>query len=69
MLMLSYMLESPLGRWSDDGSHFVYDIEKVSAMTGYTLQQVRREGPAHCLMYPRWATASKTATPRPPQAT
>ena len=67
--MLSYMLESPLGRWSDDGSRFVYDIDKLAAATGYTPDQVRREGPAHCLLYPRWAKAEKPATPRAPRAT
>ncbi len=50
---MRYTLESPFGRWTDDGTKFVYDAEKVAEVTGYTQHEVKLYGPHRCLIFRR----------------
>ena len=47
------MLESPFGRWSEDGSRFIYDLKKVAHACGYTLAEVKTYGVLYCRTFPR----------------
>ena len=50
---MRYMLESPYGRWSEDGSRFVYDLEKVAHTCGYTVEEVKAYGVVYCRTFRR----------------
>jgi hypothetical protein len=50
---MRYMLESPYGRWSEDGSRFVYDLEKVAHTCGYTVGEVKAYGVIYCRQFRR----------------
>jgi hypothetical protein len=50
---MRYMLESPHGRWSEDGSRFIYDLEKVADACGYTLDEVKTYGVLYCRTFRR----------------
>jgi hypothetical protein len=62
---MRYMLESPHGRWSEDGAHFIYDLEKIADSCGYTLEEVKTYGVLYCRTFRRtWqATAEVVAFP------
>lgn len=36
------------GSWSEDMTHFVYDYEKISRETGWTVDEIRSRGVAYC---------------------
>ena len=50
---MRYMLESPHGRWSEDGSRFIYDFQKVADACGYTLAEVQAYGVVYCRTFRR----------------
>jgi len=50
---MRYMLESPHGRWSEDGSRFIYDLKKVADACGYTLDEVKTYGVLYCRTFRR----------------
>jgi hypothetical protein len=50
---MRYMLESPFGRWSEDGSRFIYDMKKVAHACGYTLAEVKAYGVLYCRTFRR----------------
>lgn len=50
---MRYMLESPHGRWSEDGSRFEFDLEKVADDCGYTLAEVKAYGVHYCRTFRR----------------
>lgn len=54
---MRYTLESPFGRWTEDGSRFVYDIDKVAETTGYTPDEVKAHGVPYCRRFRRTAGA------------
>jgi hypothetical protein len=58
---MRYMLESPFGRWSEDGSRFVYDLDKVAYACGYTVDEVRAYGAVYCRKFPRTALSWRHA--------
>jgi hypothetical protein len=52
---MHYMLESPYGRWSEDGARFIYDLEKVAHICGYTVEEVQAYGVHYCRTFRRTA--------------
>ena len=50
---MHYTLESPYGRWSEDGSRFVYDVAKVAEACGYTVEEVKAYGVIYCRQFRR----------------
>jgi hypothetical protein len=62
---MRYMLESPHGRWSEDGSRFIYDLQKVADACGYTLDEVKAYGVLYCRTFRRtmWLQEPAAATP------
>jgi hypothetical protein len=50
---MRYMLETPWGRFSDDGSHFEFDYQKVANQTGYSVDELHALGVIHCYHHPR----------------
>jgi len=50
---MRYMLESPHGRWSEDGARFIYDLQKVADACGYTLDEVKAYGVLYCRTFRR----------------
>lgn len=59
---MRYMLESPHGRWSDDGSRFIYDLQKIADACGYTLDEVKAYGVLYCRTFRRtWPCALPAA--------
>jgi hypothetical protein len=50
---MRYMLESPYGRWSEDGTCFVYDLEKIAHACGYTIDEVKAYGVIYCRQFRR----------------
>ncbi|HKW52095.1 MAG TPA: hypothetical protein VJO12_00265 [Stellaceae bacterium] len=50
---MRYTLESPHGRWSEDGSRFIYDLRKVADSCGYTLDEVKTYGVLYCRTFRR----------------
>ena len=47
------MLEILYGRWSEEGSRFVHDLEKVAHACGYTVDEVKAYGVIHCRTFRR----------------
>jgi hypothetical protein len=45
---MRYMLETPWGRFSEDGSHFEFDYEKLAEETGYSADELRSLGVLYC---------------------
>jgi len=41
---MRYMLETPWGRFTEDGSRFEFDAQKFATATGYSIEQVRLLG-------------------------
>ena len=66
---MRYMLESPHGQWSEDGSRFIYDLEKVADACGYTLDEVKSYGVLYCRTFrrtwPEQPVAAATPARRP----
>jgi hypothetical protein len=50
---MRYMLETPWGRFTEDGSHFEFDYDKLSAQTGYGIDELRSLGVLYCYHHPR----------------
>jgi hypothetical protein len=50
---MRYMLETPWGRFSEDGSRFEFDYDKLSAQTGYGIDELRSLGVLYCYHHPR----------------
>ena len=50
---MRYMLETPWGRFSDDGSHFEIDYHKLANETGYSLDELIDLGVVYCYRHPR----------------
>ncbi len=51
---MRYMLETPWGRFTEDGSHFEFDYDKLSAETGYSLEELQSLGTVYCYRHPRY---------------
>lgn len=41
------------GRWSEDGTHFVFDYEKISRETGWPISEIRMRGVSWCHRNPK----------------
>jgi hypothetical protein len=54
---MRYMLETPWGRFTEDGSHFEFDYQKLAAETGYSAEELRSLGVPYCYRHPREETA------------
>jgi hypothetical protein len=50
---MRYMLETPWGRFTEDGGHFEFDYQKLAAQTGYSIDELRSLGVSHCYRHPR----------------
>lgn len=50
---MRYMLETPWGRFSEDGSHFEFDYHRLARETGYSVDELRSLGVFHCYHHPR----------------
>jgi hypothetical protein len=50
---MRYMLETPWGRFSEDGSQFELDYGKLAAETGYSADELRSLGVLYCYHHPR----------------
>lgn len=50
---MRYMLETPWGRFTEDGSHFEFDYQKLAAQTGYDADELRSLGVPYCYRHPR----------------
>ena len=50
---MRYMLETPWGRFSEDGSQFEFDYEKLAEETGYNADELRSMGVLYCYHHPR----------------
>jgi hypothetical protein len=50
---MRYMLETPWGRFTEDGSRFELDYDKLSAQTGYGIDELRSLGVLYCYHHPR----------------
>ena len=62
---LNYTREHPLGRWSEDGSHFEFDPDKVANETGYTTSRVQGLGILYCIAHPLKRDAFAVEPPNP----
>jgi hypothetical protein len=50
---MRYMLETPWGRFSEDGSHFEFDYDKLAEETGYSEDELRSLGVLYCYHHAR----------------
>jgi hypothetical protein len=50
---MRYMLETPWGRFSEDGSHFEFDYDKLAEETGYSEAELRSLGVLYCYHHAR----------------
>ena len=66
-MSVDYTREHPLGRWSEDGAHFEFDLDKVANETGHATRDVRTLGILYCIAHPlkRGASAVEPPNPRP----
>ncbi len=51
---MRYMLETPWGRFTEDGSHFEFDYDKLTAETGYSIEELQSFGALYCYRHPRY---------------
>lgn len=51
-MSVGYTREHPLGRWSEDGTRFEFDPDKVAKETGYTAGEVDALGILYCIAHP-----------------
>jgi hypothetical protein len=50
---MRYMLETPWGRFTEDGSHFEFDYDKLAAETGYSIEELQSLGAFYCYRHAR----------------
>ena len=50
---MRYMLQTPWGRFSEDGSHFEFDYDKLAEETGYSEAELRSLGVLYCYHHSR----------------
>jgi hypothetical protein len=48
---MRHMLESPRGRFTEDGSHFEFDYDRLAAEMGYSIEESL--GALYCYRHPR----------------
>ena len=41
------------GHWTDDGTNFVYDYEKISNETGWSIDDIKARGVSWCRRNPK----------------
>jgi hypothetical protein len=51
---MRYMLETPWGRFTEDGSHFELDYDRLAAETGYGIEELQSLGAPYCYRHPRY---------------
>jgi hypothetical protein len=51
-MSMRYTHEHPLGRWSEDGTRFEFNREKVAKRTGYSVEEVDALGIVYCIVHP-----------------
>jgi hypothetical protein len=51
-MSMRYTREHPLGRWSEDGTRFEFNREKVAKRTGYSVEEVDALGIVYCIVHP-----------------
>jgi hypothetical protein len=50
---MRYMLETPWGRFTEDGSHFEFDSDKLTAENGYSIEELQSFDALYCYRHPR----------------
>jgi hypothetical protein len=50
---MRYMLETPWGRFTEDGSRFEFNYQRLASETGYSVDELRSLGVLHCYRHPR----------------
>ena len=50
---MRYMLETPWGHFTEDGSRFEFDYDKLTTETGYSIEELQSFGALYCYRHPR----------------